>query len=119
VVGPNHLRAVSEVGCFDYTGFVQVPYHNAFFQRDRIVEEALQYPPDTLYSVHAGPPSPVIAWMIWQERGQTATILDLGSILDGYTHANYGGTVQSRAALTRSFWRRRATMDILRRNLEG
>ena len=119
VIGPAHLRAIDRRGCFDYDGFVQVPYHNAFFSRDRIVEEALRHPPDTLYSIHAGPPSPVIAWMLWKERGETCCCLDLGSVLDGYVHSRYGGTVSSGAALTRSFWKKRATMDILQRNLEG
>lgn len=119
VIGPNHLRAVNVRGCFDYDGFVQVPYHNAFHHRDRIVADALHYPPDTLYSIHAGPPSPVIAWMLWRERGETACVLDLGSILDGYVHVRYGGTVESNAALTRSFWQKRATREILERNLTG
>jgi len=119
IVGPRHLRAVSEAGCFDYTGFVEVPYRRAFFERERIVGEALQYPPGTLYSIHAGPPSPVIAWMLWKERGATDTILDLGSILDGYVHVRYGGSVESNAAITRKFWKRRATREILERNLTG
>jgi len=119
VVGPAHLRGIDRRGVFDYDGFVQVPYHRAFFQRERIVEEALRYPADTLYSIHAGPPSPVIAWMLWKARGDTCAALDLGSILDGYVHARYGGTVQKGAALTRSFWKKRATMDILQRNLTG
>ena len=82
---------------------------------------------DTLFTVErrgslaglAGPPAPAFAWMLWKERGDTATILDLGSILDGYTHERYGGPVSKGAALTRSFWRKRATMDILKRNLTG
>ena len=119
VVGPNHLRYIGKAGVFEPDGFVQVPYHNAFFARDRIVEEALTYPPDTLYTVHAGPASPVITWMIWQERGETCSALDLGSILDGYVHARYGGPVESGAALTRSFWKKRASREIVRRNLTG
>lgn len=119
VVGPNHLRAIDQRGLFHYDGFVQVPYHNAFFSRERIAEEALQFPADTLYTVHAGPASPVITWMIWKERGETASVLDLGSIFDGYVHTRYGGTLEKGSALTRSFWKKRATMDILTRNLTG
>lgn len=119
VIGPKHLRAVDRVGCFDYDGFVEVPYRRAFFARERIVEEALSYPPDTLYSIHAGPPAPVIAWLLWKERGDTATILDLGSILDGYVSARYGGPVEGSAPITRKFWKKRASESILRRNLTG
>lgn len=117
VIGPEHLRAVDRAGCFDYDGFVQVPYRRAFFERDRIIEEALRFPSGTLYSIHAGPPSPVLAWMLWKERGARATILDLGSILDGYVAARYGGPVQGGSPITRTFWKKRATRAILRRNL--
>lgn len=119
VIGPEHLRGIAKRGCFNYDGFVTVPYRKAFFERERIVEQALEYPPNTLYSIHAGPPSPVIAWEIWKERGDTCCALDLGSILDGYVHERYGGDVQTGAALTRSFWKKRATPDILERNLRG
>jgi len=119
VIGPRHLRAIDKAGCFNYTGFVEVPYRRAFFQRERIVEEALQYPADSLYSIHAGPPSPVFAWQLWKERGGSATILDLGSILDGYVAARFGGTVEGGAPITRKFWKKYASRDILRRNLTG
>jgi len=119
VIGPEHLRGINERGCFDYDGFVSVPYRRAFFERERIVEQALAFPPDTLYSIHAGPPSPVIAHLIWKERGDTCAALDLGSVLDGYVHTRYGGSVEKSAALTRSFWKKRATTAILERNLRG
>lgn len=119
VIGPKHLRYISRVGCFEYTGFIEVPYKNSYFVRERVIAEALRYPPNTLYSIHTGPSSPVIAWMLWMERGDTCAALDLGSILDGYVHERYGGPVKSGAALTRSFWRKRASKELLKRNLEG
>jgi len=119
VVGPPHLRHVSTVGLFEYSGFVEVPYHSAFFDAERIVAEALACPPEALYTVHAGPAAPAIAWMLWKERGKTAAILDLGSIFDGYVHERFGGPVKQNKALTRSFWKKRATRAILKRNLTG
>jgi len=119
VVGPPHLRHIDQVGLFDYHAHVEVPYHRAFFARERIVAEALAYPENALYTVHAGPAAPVITWMLWKERGETAAVLDLGSVFDGYVHERYGGPVSKSAALTRSFWKKRATREILRRNLTG
>lgn len=118
VIGPKHLRAIDRAGCFEYQGFVQVPSKNAFFSRERVIKEALSYPEPCLYSIHAGPPAPVFAWDLWRERGDTCTILDLGSILDGYGHSRFGGKTGG-GRLTRKFWKRRATAAILRRNLTG
>ncbi len=117
VIGPAHLRNIGKAGCFDYHGFVEVPAKNAYFARDRIIEEALSFPEPCLYSVHAGPPSPILDWILWKERGDTCIILDLGSILDGYCHPKFGGPGGGR--LTRKFWKKRATREILRRNLTG
>jgi len=117
LVGPEHLRKVNKAGCFNYAKFVQVPYRRAFFARERIVEDALEVEGPALYSVHAGPASPVIAWMLWKERGDVATVLDLGSILDGYPDKRFGGPGQGK--MTRSFWKKRATKAIIQRNLHG
>jgi hypothetical protein len=57
--------------------------------------------------------------MLWKERGDSCAILDLGSILDGYCSARYGGTVEGSAPITRKFWKKRATRELLRRNLTG
>jgi hypothetical protein len=87
---------------------VQVPYHSAFFDCERIIDEALAFEPPVFYSIHAGPPAPVFAWRLWKERGKTCPIWDLGSILDGFCGAK-----------TRKFWKKRCTPDIIRRNLTG
>lgn len=119
IIGPQHLRAINQVGCFDYAGFVEVPYRRAYFAKDRILEEALVFESPCLYSIHAGPPSPIFAHQLWKERGDSCIILDLGSILDGYVSARYGGPVEGGGPITRKFWKRRATHKLLMRNLHG
>jgi hypothetical protein len=117
VIGPEHLRKINKAGCFDYAGFVEVPAKNSYFARERIVEEALSYPSPCFYSIHTGPSSPVIAHMLWKERGQECIIADLGSILDGYCLPELGGPGGGKR--TRKFWRHRVTKQIVRRNLRG
>ncbi len=108
IIGPRHLRKLPQAGVFDYQGFVEVPYRRAYFAQERIIQEALEFPEPCLYSIHAGPPSPVFAYRLWKARGNTCQVLDLGSILDGYCGAR-----------TRKFWKKRATKQIMRRNLTG
>lgn len=117
IIGGKHLRTLGKAGCFDYHGFVEIPGKNAYHACDRIIDEALAFPSPCFYSIHAGPPSPVFAWLLWRERGNECIIADLGSILDGYGHPRLGGKGGGR--LTRTFWRKRATPAILRRNLTG
>lgn len=117
VIGPQHLRGIKKAGCFGYHSFVQVPYRTAYNARDRIINQALEFKPPVFYSIHAGPPAPAFAWLLWRERGDTCIIADLGSILDGYGHKKFGG--KGGGALTRKFWRERATRQILQRNLRG
>lgn len=108
VIGPAHLRNLPKAGVFEYQGFVEVPYRRAYFAQERIIKEALDFPEPCLYTIHAGPPSPIFAYRLWKARGDTCQILDLGSILDGYCGKN-----------TRKFWRRRATPELIKRNLIG
>jgi hypothetical protein len=117
IIGPKHLRGVDKAGCFDYHGFVEVPSKNAYHACERVIEEALAFPAPCFYSIHAGPPSPVISWVLWKERGDDCIICDLGSILDGYSHKRLGGPGGGR--LTRKFWKHRATRRLLRQNLTG
>lgn len=119
IIGPKHLRKLPQAGVFAYQGFVEVPYRRAYFAQERIIEEALQFPEPCLYSIHAGPPSPILAYRLWKARGNTCQILDLGSLLDGYVSRRYGGPVKGGAPITRKFWKKRATKAILRRNLTG
>ncbi len=107
VIGPKHLRRLKEK-CFDYDGFVQVPYRTAYQAKARIIQEALEFEPPVLYSISAGPPAPIFAHELWKARGDSCMILDLGSIFDGYCGKK-----------TRRAWREFITPEIARRNLEG
>lgn len=118
MIGPEHLRNIDKAGCFRYAGFVQIPPRNAYFAKERIIEEALSYcPAPCFYSIHAGPPAPVIAWELWKARGDECIIFDIGSVLDGYCHPKFGGPGGGK--LTRKFWKYRATKRLLKRNLRG
>ena len=121
VIGPDHLRALGEVGVFDYDRFVQVPYRRAFFDRDRILGEAVSAVCEAgqpyMITIHAGPASPVITWDLWRAVGETCMIMDLGSVFDGFMSTKFGGPIKGNKPLTRKHWRKRCTQNIVDRNL--
>ena len=85
-VGPRHLKALDKV-FFRLSDYVQVPPRNAIKQRERIVTSTLKKIEDTGATVvgfSSGMHTKVFIDEIWMATGGGVTLIDFGSMWDGY-----------------------------------
>jgi hypothetical protein len=85
VIGPPWLRQLDDF-VFPIEHFVQVPLADCWTSFDRILKEALAAPKHAFYSISAGLAAKVLAWRLYQDRGDASWIVDLGSLWDPYVN---------------------------------
>ena len=85
-VGPRHLRGLNSK-FFRLIDYVQVPPRNAIKQRERIVSSTLQRIGDkgaNVVGFSSGMHTKIFIDDIWMETGGAVTLIDFGSMWDGY-----------------------------------
>lgn len=85
-VGPKHLKSLDNT-FFRIQRYIQVPPKNAIKQRDRIVPATLQAIKEhdaAIVGFSSGLHSKVFIDDVWMETGGKVTLIDFGSMWDGY-----------------------------------
>lgn len=105
-VGPKHLRGAGQF--LPIKSFIEVHPSNAFANWKRDVERVVDQANEVdLIGISAGPTANVMVHALWKRLGGSHTIVDFGSIWDGYVGR------PSRKYMKRSTWN-----DLARENLQ-
>jgi hypothetical protein len=109
VVGPAFLRQL-ETRLFPVAHFVEIPLHDCWLARDRIVAEVTAYaarrPHGVVYSFSASMAANVLIHDLHPRLGERNWLIDIGSVWDVYA-----------GVLSRGYFERMSRDVVLRRNL--
>lgn len=84
-VGPTYLQGLAEVLGLQIPYFISIPDKTAFEHREEIRNKVLVYSDAADFvGFSAGPATKWLIWALYPDLGDTHTLIDFGSIFDGY-----------------------------------